>query len=113
MTKTNNKDLQGVRLFDDRVMIQQDEAESKSKGGIILADIAKESPQRGTVVLVGPGRQTLVENKFVNIPIDLKCGDRVLFQKYSGIEFTPDENAENPTKYLIMTKKDIILRLPS
>lgn len=73
--------------LNDRVAIRRDEAESKTPGGIVLPDNAKEAPARGTVVAVGPGR--LLDNG-ERSQMALKIGDNVLFGKYSGIEVKVD-----------------------
>ncbi len=72
-----------VRPLEDRVVIQQIEAEEKTAGGIVLPDTAKEKPQRGRVLAVGPGK--LLDNGS-RAEIDLKEGDEVLFGKYSGTD---------------------------
>jgi chaperonin GroES len=71
------------RPLHDRVVVKRIEAEEKSKGGIIIPDTAKEKPQEGEVVAVGPGGRD--ENGKL-IAMDLKAGDRVLFGKWSGTE---------------------------
>jgi chaperonin GroES len=75
------------RPLHDRVVVKRIEAEEKSKGGIIIPDTAKEKPQQGEVVAVGPRRRD--ENGKL-VPIDLKAGDRVLFGKWSGTEVKLD-----------------------
>ena len=71
------------RPTDDRVLIRPTEAEETTAGGIILPDTAKEKPQRGEIVAVGPGK-TLKEGK--RAPLSVKIGDEVLYGKYSGTE---------------------------
>jgi len=75
------------RPLHDRVVIKRLEGEEKSKGGIIIPDNAKEKPQEGTVVAVGPGGR---DEAGKLIPIDLKAGDKVLFGKWSGTEVKID-----------------------
>ena len=75
------------RPLHDRVVVKRVEAAEKSKGGIIIPDTAKEKPQQGEVVVVGPRRRD--ENGKL-VPIDLKAGDRVLFGKWSGTEVKLD-----------------------
>ncbi len=84
----------------DRVVVKRVEAEEKSKGGIIIPDTAKEKPQEGEVVAVGPGGRD--ENGKL-IPMDLKAGDRVLFGKWSGTEVKLDGD-----ELLIMKESDIM-----
>jgi chaperonin GroES len=71
----------------DRVVIRRAEGDMKSKGGIIIPDTAKEKPQEGEVIAVGPGSRD--ENGKL-IPLDVKAGDAVLFGKWSGTEVTID-----------------------
>ena len=73
-----------VRPLDDRVVVEPLEAEEKTAGGILLPDTAKDKPQKGKVLAVGPGRQ----NKAGNFtPLDVKVGDVVLFTNWAGDEF--------------------------
>jgi chaperonin GroES len=76
-----------VRPLDDRVLIKPLEAEKKTAGGIVLPDTAKEKPQKGTVVAVGPGK--ILEDGSRG-EMSVKVGNRVLFAKYSGAEVTID-----------------------
>ena len=88
------------RPLHDRVVVKRIEAEEKSKGGIIIPDTAKEKPQEGEVVAVGPGGRD--ENGKL-ISMDLKAGDRVLFGKWSGTEVKLDGD-----ELLIMKESDIM-----
>ena len=88
------------RPLHDRVVVKRIDAEEKTSGGIIIPDTAKEKPQQGEVVAVGPGGRD--ENGKL-IPIDLKAGDRVLFGKWSGTEIKIDA-----VEYLIMKESDIM-----
>jgi chaperonin GroES len=88
------------RPLHDRVVIKRVDAEEKSKGGIIIPDTAKEKPQEGEVVAVGPGGRD--ENGKL-IPMDLKAGDRVLFGKWSGTEVKLEGD-----ELLIMKESDIM-----
>ena len=88
------------RPLHDRVVIERIEAEAKSAGGIIIPDTAREKPQEGRVVGVGPGGRD--ENGKL-IPIDVKVGDRILFGKWSGTEVKIDG-----VEYLIMKESDIM-----
>jgi chaperonin GroES len=71
------------RPLGDRVLVKRVEEESKTKGGIIIPDSAKEKPQEGEVVSVGPGTR---DEDGKHVPMDLKAGDRILFGKWSGTE---------------------------
>ncbi len=88
------------RPLHDRVVVKRVEAEDKSKGGIIIPDTAKEKPQEGQVVAVGPGGRD--ENGKL-IPMGVKAGDRVLFGKWSGTEVKLDGD-----DLLIMKESDIM-----
>jgi chaperonin GroES len=84
----------------DRVVIRRIEADEKTKGGIIIPDTAKEKPQEGEVIAVGPGGR---DESGKLIPIDIKVGDRVLFGKWSGTEVRLDGE-----ELLIMKESDIM-----
>jgi chaperonin GroES len=71
------------RPLHDRVVVKRIEAEEKTKGGIIIPDTAKEKPQEGEIIAVGPGGR---DETGKLIPLDVKAGDRVLFGKWSGTE---------------------------
>ncbi|HML08899.1 MAG TPA: co-chaperone GroES [Xanthobacteraceae bacterium] len=88
------------RPLHDRVVVKRLKAEEKSKGGIIIPDTAKEKPQEGEVVAIGPGGRD--ENGKL-IAMDVKAGDRVLFGKWSGTEVTLDGD-----ELLIMKESDIM-----
>jgi chaperonin GroES len=90
-----------IKPLGDRVVIKPLEAESKTKGGIVLPDTAKEKPQEGKVVAVGKGK--VLENGTVQAP-EVKVGDKVLYGKYSGNEITTKEGEE----LLIMKEEDIL-----
>src|SRR5437867_5923352 len=88
------------RPLHDRVVVRRIEAEAKTAGGIIVPDTAKEKPQQGEIVAVGPGGR---DEAGKLIPIDVKPGDRVLFGKWSGNEVKIDG-----VEYLIMKESDIM-----
>ncbi len=88
-----------IRPLHDRVIVKRIEEEEKTKGGIIIPDTAKEKPQEGRVVAVGPGKH---EDGKV-IPVDVKPGDRILFGKYSGTEIKLDGE-----DHLILREEDIL-----
>jgi chaperonin GroES len=88
------------RPLHDRVVVKRIDAESKTKGGIIIPDTAKEKPQEGEIVAVGPGGR---DEAGKLIPIDLKVGNRVLFGKWSGTEVKIDGD-----ELLIMKESDIM-----
>ena len=84
----------------DRVVIKRVDEESKTKGGIIIPDTAKEKPQEGEVVAVGPGAR---DDDGARIPMDVRAGDRILFGKWSGSEVKIDGE-----DLLIMKESDIL-----
>ena len=88
------------RPLHDRVVIKRIEAEEKTTGGIIIPDTAKEKPQQGEVIAVGPGGR---DESGKLIPIDVKVGDRVLFGKWSGTEVKLEG-----VEYLIMKESDLM-----
>jgi chaperonin GroES len=88
------------RPLHDRVVVTRIDAEEKTTGGIIIPDTAKEKPQEGSVVAIGPGGR---DENGKSIPIDVKVGDRILFGKWSGTEVKIDG-----VEYLIMKESDIM-----
>jgi chaperonin GroES len=89
-----------IRPLHDRILVKRVEEESKTKGGIIIPDSAKEKPFEGEVVAVGKGRKTEA-GKVVSL--DVKAGDRVLFSKYAGSDIKIDD-----VEYLIMREEDVL-----
>jgi chaperonin GroES len=90
-----------IKPLGDRIVVKPLEAENKSKGGILLPDTAKEKPQEAKVVAVGKGK--VLENGTIAAP-EVKVGDKVIFGKYSGNEFTTKEGEE----LLILREEDIL-----
>jgi len=88
------------RPLHDRVVVKRADAESKSKGGIIIPDTAGEKPQQGEIVAVGPGAR---DETGKIVPLDVKKGDKVLFGKWSGTEVKIDG-----ADLLIMKESDIM-----
>ena len=88
------------RPLHDRVVVERIDPEAKTPGGIIIPDTAKEKPQQGKVVGVGPGGR---DESGKLIPVDVRIGDRVLFGKWSGTEVMIDG-----VEYLIMKESDIM-----
>ncbi len=89
-----------VKPLHDRVLVQRLEEEEKTKGGIIIPDTAKEKPQQGRIIAVGPGR---LNEKGERVPMSVKENDKVLFSKYAG-----NEIQINGVEYLIMREDDIL-----
>lgn len=88
-----------IKPLADRVIIKALPLEEKTKSGIIMPDTAKEKPQEGKVVAVGPGKLEKAER----IPLDVKVGDRVIYSKYAGTEVKYDGE-----DYLILKENDIL-----
>lgn len=84
-----------IKPLSDRVLVLPAEAEVKTASGIIIPDTAKEKPQKGSVIAVGPGKK--------DEPMTVKIGDNVLYGKYSGTELNVDG-----TNYLMMRESDIL-----
>lgn len=89
-----------IRPLSDRVVVQPMEPEEKQQGGIIIPDTAKEKPQQGKILAVGPGR---VSDSGEKVAMEVKVGDIVLYGKYSGTEVTIDNE-----DLLIMRESDIL-----
>jgi chaperonin GroES len=86
----------------DRLVVKPIQKEEMTKGGIYLPDTAKEKPQEGEVVAVGPGRMT---DEGKRIPLDLKVGDRVIYSKYGGSEIKIDD-----VEMIILRESDILAK---
>lgn len=84
-----------IRPLADRVVIEPKEAETRTAAGLYIPDNAKEKPQQGTIVAVGPGKQ--------DEPMEVAVGDVVLYGKYAGTEITLEDK-----KYLILKQSDIL-----
>ena len=97
MTTATKKTLKPLQ---DKVIVQKLEPQEKTAGGILLPDSAKEKPQEGKVIAVGPG---IIDDKGQRKPIDVKEGDLVLYAKYSGTEVKLDGE-----EYLIISERDIL-----
>jgi chaperonin GroES len=89
-----------IRPLNDRVLVIREEEEQKSAGGIIIPDTAKEKPQRGKIVSVGPGK---MGEDGKRIPLEVKEGDRVLFAKYAGTDIKLDG-----VEHVFMKEDDIL-----
>ena len=89
-----------LRPLGDRVVVRPTGREEMTKSGIVLPDTAKEKPQEGTVLAVGPGG---FDNEGKRTPMDVKEGQKVLFAKYAGTEFKIDDE-----ELLIVSQKDIL-----
>jgi len=89
-----------IRPLEDRILVQANEAETTTASGIVIPDTAKEKPQEGTVMAVGPGR---FDDKGTRIPVDVKVGDTVIFSKYGGTEVK-----YGGEEYLVLSARDVL-----
>ncbi|MDP8263158.1 MAG: co-chaperone GroES [Candidatus Ancaeobacter aquaticus] len=89
-----------IRPLGDRVLVKRLEAESQTKGGIIIPDTAKEKPREGKVVSIGEGK---TDESGKKIPLSIKGNDRILFSSYAGTEVKIDGE-----EYLIMREEDVL-----
>lgn len=89
-----------IKPLEDRVIIQQVEAETVTKSGIVLPDTATEKPQEGKVLAVGPGR---IDDKGNRVPMDVAEGDTVIYSKYGGTEVK-----HGGEEYLILSARDVL-----
>ena len=87
----------------ERVIVKPSEQESTTKGGIFLPDTAKEKPQEGEVVAVGPGRVT---DDGTRVAMELSAGDKVIYSKYSGTEYKDGDD-----EYLILRESDVLAKI--
>ena len=87
----------------DRILVKPSDQEEVSKGGIILPDTAREKPQEGEIMAVGPGRLT---DEGKRVPLDLKKGDKVLYAKYGGTEVKEEDE-----EYLILSERDVLAKI--
>ena len=89
-----------IKPLEDRIVVQANEAETTTASGIVIPDTAKEKPQEGTVLAVGPGG---FDNEGKRTPMDVKEGQKVLFAKYAGTEFKIEDE-----ELLIVSQKDVL-----
>ena len=90
-----------LKPLDDRIVVKANEAEERTASGLVIPDTAKEKPQQGTVLAVGPGRRSDQTGEL--IPLDVKVGDTVVYSKYGGTEITIDGD-----DLLILTGRDVL-----
>ena len=90
-----------LQPLDDRIVVQPSDAEETTASGLVIPDTAKEKPQQGEVLAVGPGRRS--EQTGEIIPLDVKVGDRVVYSKYGGTEITIEGD-----DVLILTARDVL-----
>src|SRR6266571_5518285 len=90
-----------IKPLEDKILVQANEAETTTASGLVIPDTAKEKPQEGTVVAVGPGRWD--EDGEKRIPLDVSEGDTVIYSKYGGTEIK-----YNGEEYLILSARDVL-----
>ena len=89
-----------IKPLEDRIVIKSLEAEQTTASGLVIPDTAKEKPQEGEVLAVGPGR---IDDKGNRVPLDVNVGDRVIFKKYGGTEIK-----HGGQEYLILSARDVL-----
>ncbi|HET7762920.1 MAG TPA: co-chaperone GroES [Phycicoccus sp.] len=89
-----------IKPLEDRILIKSLEAEQTTASGLVIPDTAKEKPQEGEVLAVGPGR---IDDKGNRVPLDVTVGDRVIFSKYGGTEIK-----HGGEEYLILSARDVL-----
>ena len=89
-----------IKPLEDRIVVQANEAETTTASGLVIPDTAKEKPQEGTVLAVGPGR---IDDNGNRVPVDVKVGETVLYSKYGGTEvkYAGEE-------YLVLSARDVL-----
>jgi chaperonin GroES len=90
-----------IKPLEDRILVEVLDAETKTASGLVIPDTAKEKPQEGKVLAVGPGR--FDEDGEKRIPMDIKVGDTVIFSKYGGTEVSYDGK-----DYLLLSARDVL-----
>jgi chaperonin GroES len=90
-----------LKPLDDRIVVRPNEAETQTASGLVIPDTAKEKPQQGEVLAVGPGKRSDTTGDL--IPVDIKVGDTVLYSKYGGTEV-----AVNGEDLLVLNSRDVL-----
>lgn len=90
-----------LKPLDDRIVVKPNQAEERTASGLVIPDTAKEKPQQGTVLAVGPGRRAEASGEL--IPLDVKAGDTVVYSKYGGTEITVGGE-----DLLILSSRDVL-----
>ena len=89
-----------IKPLEDRIVVKSLEAEQTTASGLVIPDTAKEKPQEGEVLAVGPGR---IDDKGNRVPVDVTVGDRVIYSKYGGTEIK-----HGGEEYLILSARDVL-----
>ncbi|WP_353650598.1 co-chaperone GroES [Nakamurella sp. A5-74] len=92
-----------IQPLEDKILVQANEAETTTASGLVIPDTAKEKPQEGTVLAVGPGR---VDDNGNRVPLDVAEGDVVIYSKYGGTEVK-----YAGTEYLILSARDVLAKI--
>lgn len=95
-----------LQPLDDRIVVRPSEAEETTASGLVIPDTAKEKPQEGEVLAVGPGRRA--DDSGDLIPLDVEVGDTVVYSKYGGTEITADGD-----ELLILSSRDVLAKIVS
>ena len=93
-----------LQPLDDRIVVRPSEAEEKTASGLVIPDTAKEKPQQGEVLAVGPGRRA--DNTGELIPLDIVVGDKVVYSKYGGTEITVEGE-----DLLVLRESDVLAKV--
>ena len=89
-----------IKPLEDRIVVKSSEAEKTTASGLVIPDTAKEKPQEGEVLAIGPGR---IDDNGNRVPLDLAVGDKVIYSKYGGTEVKYDGE-----EYLILSARDVL-----
>jgi chaperonin GroES len=89
-----------IKPLEDKIVVQASEAEATTASGLVIPDTAKEKPQEGKVLAVGPGR---IDDKGNRVPVDVTVGDVVIYSKYGGTEVK-----YNGEEYLVLSARDVL-----
>ena len=100
-----NATLVKIQPLEDKILVQANQAETTTASGIVIPDTAKEKPQEGKVLAVGPGR---IDDNGNRVPLDVAVGDVVIYSKYGGTEVK-----YNGEEYLILSSRDVLAVLES
>ena len=92
--------MANIRPLEDKIVVQASEAETTTASGLVIPDTAKEKPQEGTVLAVGPGR---IDDNGNRVPLDVSIGDVVLYSKYGGTEVK-----YGGEEYLVLSARDVL-----
>ena len=92
-----------IKPLEDRIVIKQVEAEQTTASGLVIPDTAKEKPQEGEVMAVGPGR---IDDNGNRVPLDVAVGDKVIYSKYGGTEVKVEGK-----DYLVLTARDVLAKI--